>query len=55
MKILTYEPTCPRCGCHDIRGYLWFYKCFKCGWIKPIKVDPEEIEKTYKDWKGGIK
>lgn len=25
-------PTCPNCGCHDIRCEMWVgYKCFKCG------------------------
>ena len=31
-------PTCPHCGCHDIRYEMWVgYKCFKCGLI--IKED----------------
>ena len=36
-------PTCPNCGCHDIRNELWVgYKCFKCGYVfekeKELKV-----------------
>lgn len=27
-------PTCPNCGCHDIRNEMWVgYKCFKCGYV----------------------
>lgn len=27
-------PTCPACGCHDIRYEMWIgFKCFKCGYV----------------------
>ena len=44
-------PTCPNCGCHDIRNEMWVgYKCFKCGYVfKEDLISPKaykEIETT---------
>ena len=44
-------PTCPNCGCHDIRNEEWVgYKCFKCGFVfKEDLISPKaykEIETT---------
>lgn len=43
-------PTCPKCGCHDIRNEMWVgYKCFKYGYIFPKEKLPtmySEYEKS---------
>ena len=34
--MLVILPTCPKCGCHDIRSGYGSY-CFKCNYIFPPK------------------
>jgi len=36
--MIVILPTCPKCGCHDIRAE-WGYMCFKCGYQFPDEED----------------
>ena len=41
-------PTCPHCGCHDIRCEMWVgYKCFKCVYVFEKDLSP----KAYQEYK----